>query len=1050
MGLKRRKLSFLFLSFIVLTLFITALPIIDIPPVRGDGEGWLTGYNVRKSITVSQTAIGEDYPIRLVVCDTAGTDSGHNVFFDGEILQSNFADVAFTESDGETLASYWQDSHLTYTDVNATFFVRVSGNLTASSQTLFIYVGNYGASSLSNGTATFPILFESFDDYTNGDLNGQGDWTGSTNWDVQNSVVKEGTKAIQQAGGTSGVNINHTLTTGTLVFAQAYGRTTGGDIVARQTDFYLCQDGKQITGMGFGNGDHIYHLVSAAWENLPLTLQENVWYSLKFVVKSNSTHEAWVNGVNYTVSSAANNNAVTTSINKLMIDHYDNLYTNYWDCIFVGKYIDPEPTLSWGTLEGNPFVFEPLTVSESTTVAGASCVFTCVWNTSAGLASAVLRSNNTGQWANTTAAITGNTSQATIVLNSTVGTVISYSWYGVDANDATFPPSFFYGLPSSWTISDNYNLAAAGSGWEVMNPQDPFIVDMGEGVWRMYYAAYNGSCQNIGYATSTDGGATWSKQGLVFASTGLGIELDGISAPQIVVLPNGTWLMYYHSIQSGVSRACLATSSDGLGWTRSPDNPLIDVVPATFYSERIDPETVVYDLNNPYPFTMMFGAYDGVDYQGGFAYSYDGVDWTVAPDPCLVAGDAGQWDDTAVYPVAMYNTGSTFYLIYQGLKDNWQLGYAASPDGQNWTKYESNPVIGLSTWATVSTENPCNPINYGNGTLFIEFCGANGGSGAIPAGPYYLGFATANDPLFYYEAATVYYMTTTETEPTPSPSPTPFDDTVPSGQEGTIDLYYHADVHTVNEVSGYAALLTVPDEEISYQISTAGSASISWGFRVYLQFETGASELTGGSPEAVITQAGDNETLETATISLSETRLSFGRTALKFVLYSSWDSGTWTPQAVYISEELFYSSILDSTATVSLYLVRNESGGYTYATLYWGTSTYLSGVSDLNFRLGTTVDWQQYYLNEGNFLSFLTIPYVAVIGNAFYALIFFGIMGSIYIRYKQLSALVLFVVMMCGSGAAGAVNLIVGDLFMGILWVACTFGLALIYWRLFR
>lgn len=1025
--------------------------LIHVGEVKGVGESWLSDYAVRKQIDIAQLpGAGADYPVPLILDNGAGTDSGNRIYFDGAILQVDMEDVAFTEDDGETLLSCWLDPFFTTEAVNATYYVKVSADLSAAGQTIFVYAGNLTCDGLSDPDATFPIFYEDFNDLTNGALNSQNGWSGSTNWAVQDTVYVEGGKAIKQQGGTPGVSINHTLTTGDLVFIQAYLRTTGGSTLYKQTDFYLIQGGSQISGFMFGNTSDIAHLISGAWEPMEV-LVPNTWYCLKLVIKTNSTHEAWINGDNYTLTSSANNAAVTTSINKVMIDHYDNTYTNYYDTFVVGKYVDPGPSVTTGALEGNPFVFEPLTVATSTTTAGASCVFSCAWNTSNGLASAVLQSNNTGHWENTTASISGNTSQVLLTLNSTVGTVISYSWFGVDAGGASYPISYFYGLPESWIISDSYNLAAAGSGWEVMNPQDPFIVDMGEGVYRMYYAAWNGTAQNIGYATSTNGGVNWTKQGLVFASTGTGIESDGISAPQILILPNGTWLMYYHTIDSGVSRACLATSSDGLGWTRYAGNPIIDVAPGSFYSTRIDPETIVYDPYAPYPFTMLFGAYDGVTYQGGYAYSYDAFNWNVAADPVLEPGDPGDWDETAVYPVAMYKTGSLYNLIYQGLSANWQLGYAASTDGQNWTKFFGNPTIGLSSWAPVSTENPCNPINYGNGTLFIEFCGAAGGSGAIPAGPYYLGFATAPDPLYGLNGTVFYLTTTAPGAPTPSPPDEPPPAPV-GGDEALLTFYFHADPQTINDVAGYSALTTVPDEDFYLQASTTGSANVSWGWRVYLQFESSAQELTGGTPTALITQTapdGDQEELATATYTFSDARMSFGLTAVRFVLYSSWDGGAWTSRAVYITENLFYSRLLDCTSTFSLYAVRNESGGSTYATVYWGTTEHLSGVANMTFREGTTVDWQSYYLNQGNFLSFLSVPYTVMIGNTFYALILFGFGMSLYLRYRKAAILVVFIICICGSGAGAAINLLVGELFTGILWIVAAFGLAAIYWGLF-
>lgn len=286
--------------------------------------------------------------------------------------------------------------------------------------------------------------------------------------------------------------------------------------------------------------------------------------------------------------------------------------------------------------------------------------------------------------------------------------------------------------------------------------------------------------------------------------------------------------------------------------------------------------------------------------------------------------------------------------------------------------------------------------------------------------------------------------------PTPTPSPTPDPTANPSAVD--LDLYFHADVVEVNNVSGYAALETTPDEVTYANDSAAGSLTVSWGWRCYVQYATVAAELTDGSPDAVVTQTfidGDAAELLTADLSFPATRLSFGRVALKFVLYSRWGAGSWTARAVYISALLYYSTMRASTVTFSLYAVRNESGGSTNAYAYWGNTTCLSGVSGLSFTIARTPDWQKYYLDTGNFLSFLTIPYTLVIGNGIYAIVLFGVGMSLYIRYRKMSIVAFFILLMSGSGAAGVINLLVGEIFAGVVWIAAVFGLALVLWRVF-
>lgn len=129
-----------------------------------------------------------------------------------------------------------------------------------------------------------------------------------------------------------------------------------------------------------------------------------------------------------------------------------------------------------------------------------------------------------------------------------------YYAYSTDGKAWTTPTVLFNPLPGSW--EENYNAS----------PNVEYI----NGTYVMYYEGNgNGSC-SIGRATSPDG-ITWTKYGNNPVLTGGPGTCYG--GPN-VVYQNGQYTMYYHANFPN-NNINIATSLDGINWTKSPNNPII-------------------------------------------------------------------------------------------------------------------------------------------------------------------------------------------------------------------------------------------------------------------------------------------------------------------------------------------------------------------------------------------------------------------------------------------------------------------------------------------
>ncbi|MFX1487007.1 MAG: DUF2341 domain-containing protein, partial [Promethearchaeota archaeon] len=163
MGSRKRVVV---LAFVVLFFFSLLPTIVSASP---DGESWLVGWSYRKSHVInSSSGAGTNYQVKITLHYGPGTDGGEDVYCNGS-CRTDFGDIRFTDNDGKTLLDYWMEKK---TDsISATFWVEIADDLSLNDATIYVYYGNNGATTTSNGEATF-LEFTTF---TGTDL--PADWT---------------------------------------------------------------------------------------------------------------------------------------------------------------------------------------------------------------------------------------------------------------------------------------------------------------------------------------------------------------------------------------------------------------------------------------------------------------------------------------------------------------------------------------------------------------------------------------------------------------------------------------------------------------------------------------------------------------------------------------------------------------------------------------------------------------------------------------------------------------------------------------------------------
>jgi len=204
----------------------------------------------------------------------------------------------------------------------------------------------------------------------------------------------------------------------------------------------------------------------------------------------------------------------------------------------------------------------------------------------------------------------------------------------------------------------------------------------------MWYTGDDGaSSSRIGLATSTNG-VNWTKHATnPVLSPSQAWETAGIQAGS-VISDGGLYKMWYTGLDNnGVSRIGYATSSNGITWTKYEGNPVLGIGGyGSWDSEDVSRPAVIKEGGT---YRMWYTGDDGVTSRIGYATSNDGISWGRDPaNPVVDVGQPGAWDWLQVYGPSVVVVGTEYRLWYSGgtLPDAWQTGYAVSSDGSNWTR----------------------------------------------------------------------------------------------------------------------------------------------------------------------------------------------------------------------------------------------------------------------------------------------------------------------------------------------------------------------------
>jgi predicted GH43/DUF377 family glycosyl hydrolase len=227
--------------------------------------------------------------------------------------------------------------------------------------------------------------------------------------------------------------------------------------------------------------------------------------------------------------------------------------------------------------------------------------------------------------------------------------------------------------------------------WDDKTVGEPGVI-LENGTYKMWYVGQSGdNAYTIGYATSPDG-VNWTRDaGNPVLSTGSWDDTN-VKDPW-VILEDGTYKMWYTGSTGAYPyhRIGYASSPDGVNWAKSASY-VLEGTPGDWDSYYVEDPCVILDGGI---YKMWYRGSDGSASKICYATSPDGINWTKHPSsPVLSLGVSGEWDDVGLTSPIVVLDGGIYAMWYTGGDGSTnRVGYATSSDGINWTKHASNPVM---------------------------------------------------------------------------------------------------------------------------------------------------------------------------------------------------------------------------------------------------------------------------------------------------------------------------------------------------------------------
>ena len=278
-----------------------------------------------------------------------------------------------------------------------------------------------------------------------------------------------------------------------------------------------------------------------------------------------------------------------------------------------------------------------------------------------------------------------------------------------------------------------YDYAPQQGGWEKYGSPvfgdettasvfDPFVV-MIEDRYRLFVSERKNS--GIICTDSTDG-TEWEKWKVALEAGDKGSWEERVNRASVCKI-DGKWLMWYTGQSRNNSAIGIATSDDGIRFTRMQQKPIL--VPSEPYEKgSVMNPCVLWDKDEKI-FKMWYAA--GEQFEPDvlcYAESKDGINWERYANNPILEKSNEKYDQCKVGGCDILKENDRYYMFYIGYQnvDTARVCMAESNDGiHNWVRSMDNPVSSpeKKSWDADAVYKPTVVLNKQKNKLLMWYNG---------------------------------------------------------------------------------------------------------------------------------------------------------------------------------------------------------------------------------------------------------------------------------------------------------------------------------------